>query len=141
MQNRFSFKEIWLICVKWKNLKHTLYSLKLYRFYFLNVNRVADKYYLFKLLWGEKKQKCYVFLSTWRPRFTLSIVWADPGGRLFVWTVNHHWAGNGHSVVRGISESNLAMQDIIRHKVNESLMEAYASHMAEVLHIILATIS
>lgn len=33
-----------------------------------------------------------------------------------------------------ISESNLTMQDIIRHKVNESLMEAYASHAALVSH-------
>lgn len=33
-----------------------------------------------------------------------------------------------------ISESNLTVQDIIRHKVNESLMEAYASHTAAVLH-------
>lgn len=35
---------------------------------------------------------------------------------------------------KGKSRSNLAKQDIIRHKVNESLMEAYASHAAVALH-------
>lgn len=35
---------------------------------------------------------------------------------------------------REISESNLTVQDVIRHKVNESLMEAYASHAAVALH-------
>lgn len=71
----------------------------------------------------------------------LSCANTETRGTQFAWTVNHHRAVNGHTVVLDISGSNLTTQDIIRDKVNESLMEAYASLTAVVLQIITTTIS
>lgn len=83
-----------------------------------------NEYHLFHF--ENKIIVCFCFSPAPEEHIAVTVVWAQSGGQLFVWTVNHHRAVNGRSVVWGESRRVISP---CRTYSDTRLMRVWWKHM------------